>query len=511
MPAVHFDDVSFRYTSAVEVFSGLTMHLGPGWAGVVGANGSGKSTLLSLLAGSLEPTRGKVTLDPNGAIVIRCHQEVEVPSPDIASLARSHDGTARKWMGRLDLDPAGLDRWPTLSPGERKRWQLGSALAKEPDILLLDEPTNHLDAAARATVSKALARFTGLGIVISHDRSFLDALTIRTLRVIGGDVEVWSGPYSTARHSWMAEEKRLAGQYEKAKRTERAVRRRLADERREAEMRSARFKRGMREANPSDHDATSLSAKARHAGGEAAGSRRRSTTRAELDRAMEAREGLARPGSPIGDIFFDYEPAPKARLLQFNGPLVAGDHLLAADIDIVIERGDRIRLTGPNGAGKSTLLDALRGSSPLPEDKLLHLPQELTYGESIDLLHRLDRLTNERRGRVLSVVATLGVDPDRLLRSRRPSPGEARKLALALGLGNNSWCLLLDEPTNHLDVGAVESVETALAEYPGAVVIVTHDDAFAVASTTTVWYLADRKLSVADDNKNDGALPKGST
>jgi ATPase subunit of ABC transporter with duplicated ATPase domains len=478
---------------------------------VVGANGAGKSTFLSLIAGSIQPTLGKVTLDPSDAIVIRCHQEVESRSSEIAIFAGSNDGAARRWMGRLGLDPDSLDRWPSLSPGERKRWQLGAALARDPDILLLDEPTNHLDSTARAMVTEALARFGRMGIVISHDRAFLDHLTTRTVRVTAGDVEVWSGPYSTARQGWTAEEKLLAEEYEEAKRDERAVRRRLADERREAEMRGARFRRTMREAGPSDHDATSLAAKARHAGGEAAGSRRRSATRAELDRVSETRKDLARSRSLGGEIFFDYEAAPKARLLRFVGPLMAGDQLLAADIDVAVERGDRIRLTGPNGSGKSTLLDTLSSSSHLPDGKLLHLPQELTREEGTDLLHRLDGLTNERRGRVLSLVAALGLDPEALLVSRRPSPGEARKLALALGLGNNSWCLLLDEPTNHLDVETVESVEAALDGYPGAMVLITHDEAFAEATTTTIWRLAGGELLVADGNKRGGPLPKSTT
>lgn len=511
MPAVHFAHVSFEYSSAVEVFSDVTVHVGDGWTGVVGANGSGKSTFFSLIAGSCEPTVGSVTIDPADAIVIRCHQEVERLSSDITDLAASYEAHARRWIGRLDLDPTTLERWPTLSPGERKRWQLAAALAADPDVLLVDEPTNHLDSSARAIVSEALSRFGGVGIVISHDRSFLDHLTRRTLRVVAGQVETWSGAYSTARAGWTAGEGLRAQEYEEAKREERAIRRRLADERRDADTRSARFKRNMRRADPSDHDATSLAAKARHAGGEAAGARRRSTAKSQLDRVTEKREGLAFSGSVGGDIFFDYEPAPRPTLLRYAGPLAAGDRLLAADVDVVVERGDRIRLTGPNGAGKSTLLAALHHSSPLPEEKVLHLPQELTGEQGIDLLRRLDLLTNERRGRVLSVVAAMGVDPDDLLASRRPSPGEARKLALAMGLGVNTWCLLLDEPTNHLDVEAVERVQAALEGYPGAFVVVTHDEMLARATTTRQWRFVAGEVQIFDDNKTGGALPKSAT
>lgn len=511
MPAVHLDQVSFRYSSAADVLTGVSAHIGEGWTGVVGANGAGKSTLLSLIAGSLQPTHGAVTLDPADAIVIRCPQEVDEPTPEITLFADSYDSLARKWMGRLDLSPDSLNRWPTLSPGERKRWQVGAALARRPDILLLDEPTNHLDSRARDLVVSALERFSGAGLVISHDRALLDGLTSRTLRVVRGDAELWSTPYSTARQEWTAVEQRVAEQHERAKRKEKHLRRRLADERRDAETRSARFGRTMRHADPSDHDATSMAAKARHSGGEAAGAQRRSRTRAELDRVMETRAASTSSAPVGGEIFFDYEPAPKPILLVYAGPLRAGSNTVSERIDVVVERTDRIRLTGPNGAGKSTLLDTLAHSSRLPDDKLLHLPQELTREEGTELLARLDDLSKERRGRVLSVVAALGVDPEDLLSSRRPSPGEGRKLALALGLGTNTWCLLLDEPTNHLDVEAVERVENALERYPGAVVVVTHDVTFADATTSTRWHLEDGTLEAGDANKTPGSLPDGVT
>jgi len=198
-----------------------------------------------------------------------------------------------------------------------------------------------------------------------------------------------------------------------------------------------------------------------------------------------------------GSIFFDYEPAPKRRLFHFSGPLRAGPVLLSQELDVEVLRDDRIRLVGPNGAGKSTLLRHLVERAKIPTDRILFLPQELTREEGVQLLAGLDQLTAERRGRVLSVVAALGVDPDDLLMSGRPSPGEARKLALAMGLGVGAWAMVLDEPTNHLDLPAVEKIERALESYPGALLIVTHDETFATQTTVTTWSLESGVLSVS--------------
>jgi ATPase subunit of ABC transporter with duplicated ATPase domains len=146
-----------------------------------------------------------------------------------------------------------------------------------------------------------------------------------------------------------------------------------------------------------------------------------------------------------------------------------------------------VRVHGPNGAGKTTLLHAMLAASTAPADRLLHLPQELGRESEDALLRELRDLEAARRGRALTIVAALGVDPARLLSSRRPSPGEARKLCLALGLAREVSAVVLDEPTNHLDLPSIERLEETLATYPGALLIVTHDDALARRVASTRW------------------------
>ncbi len=144
---------------------------------------------------------------------------------------------------------------------------------------------------------------------------------------------------------------------------------------------------------------------------------------------------------------------------------------------------------GANGSGKTTLLETLVGRMRIPEERLLYLPQELDARQEFDLLDRVRALLPEMRGRVLTVLAALGVDPDRLLASRSLSPGEARKLMLAFALGRQVWALVLDERTNHMDLPGVERLEAALATYPGTLLLVSHDEVFAQRCTQWVWRL----------------------
>src|SRR5690606_9320101 len=198
-------------------------------------------------------------------------------------------------------------------------------------------------------------------------------------------------------------------------------------------------------------------------------------------------------------VFVDFERAPKPQLISLEtAGLTAGWKELTGPLSLSVGREDRIHLSGANGAGKSTLLGALLAQAKLPPERVLWLPQELTEEELAQDLETVAALDPETRGRTLSLVAALGVDPEQLRRTSRPSPGEGRKLRLALGLGRHAWLLAMDEPTNHLDLPTVEKLEQALAAYPGALLLVTHDPDLARACTSTRWHLEDGALHVSD-------------
>lgn len=494
MSAIHCSHVSFSYSSAVTILEDATFDLGPGWTGLVGTNGAGKSTLLSLISGRFAPDTGKVLIEPPGRTPVLCEQRVDELTEAISSFAREWEGDAIRMRAMLELDPEHISRWSTLSPGERKRWQVGSALAAEPDVLLLDEPTNHLDSEARDLLIAALDSFRGCGVVVSHDRTLLNDVTTRTLRVIGGRVDVWNAPYDIAHDAWAARAAEQSARHDRMRAEQRKLSRRIADQRRTSEQKDAERKRERRAAGKHDLDTRGSAASYKHERGQKTGAQTVFSMTNSLERVEADIDALRFDKIRGGDIAFDFEPPNKEFLIRFNGLVSAGDiDLFEADVEV--RRSDRIRIAGANGAGKTSLLAAMVESVSIPMDKVLYLPQETTAAGARMWLHELIELPPSERGKVMSIVALLGADPGAILESDQPSPGEARKVALALALGTPKWLVVLDEPTNHLDLPSIERLEDALAAYQGALVMITHDDKLAIAVANATWRITHGELT----------------
>ncbi|ATB40005.1 ABC transporter ATPase [Cystobacter fuscus] len=500
MSSVRAHRVSFAFSDAVSLFSDVEFHLPSGWTGLVGANGAGKSTLLRLLSGELTPTDGHLQFEPPSALIQLCPQQVEALTPDITALAEAADSRARRLIGQLALDPWSLERWATLSPGERKRWQIGAALAREPDVLLLDEPTNHLDAEARKWLLAALRRFRGVGVLVSHDREVLEELTTSTLRVHAGTVRLWPGAYPAAREAWEAELEARRTTRQHAQEEHRRLQQRLVQTRREQESASAARNAGSRMRNKYDSDARTLGAKNLANWADERLGRRVTTTRREVERAASAVESIEVEKTLGRSVFVDYVRPPHPLLFSLDLPgLRAGDVELFGPLRLDISREARIRIEGPNGVGKSTLLRALLEHARVPRERVLYLPQDVSAEEAREALDAVRELPPDEKGRVLSLIAALGVDPEHLLASEQPSPGETRKLLIARGLGQHAWALVLDEPSNHLDLPSLERLEEALHGYPGALVLVSHDAHFARRCTKECWRVGGGGVEVSSE------------
>ncbi|WP_426746485.1 ATP-binding cassette domain-containing protein [Myxococcus faecalis] len=497
MSSLRAHRVSYAYSDAVTVLAEVDFHLPAGWTGLVGANGAGKSTLLRLLAGELTPTEGHLQFEPPSPTLRLCRQEVEALTPDITEFAESWDSLARRLHGQLGLDVSALERWSTLSPGERKRWQVGAALAAEPHVLLLDEPTNHLDAEARAWLVSALKRFKGVGVVVSHDRPLLESLTTNTLRVHGGDARLWPGAYLAAKQHWEAEREAELGAYQQARAEQKRTARMLDQARREQASADAARSTRKRLKDKNDNDARSMGASVVAGWAENHAGRRVGILRRELERVSDA-VGEFHADKTMGrSVFVDYVRSPNPWLITLDVPeLRVGDVPLLGPVKLSVGREARVRIEGPNGAGKSTLVRALLENTRVPRERILYLPQDVGAEEARATLDAVRALPPEEKGRVLSLVAALGVDPERLLGSEQPSPGEVRKLLIARGLGQHAWALVLDEPTNHLDLPSIERLEAALREYPGALLLVSHDSTFARACTSECWRVEHGQVEV---------------
>jgi ATPase subunit of ABC transporter with duplicated ATPase domains len=492
---VELSHVSFAHEGSEPLFINVSQRFVPGISAIVGANGAGKSTLLSLITGALPPSEGSVRLEPRSARVSLCQQTVEQLTESIAGFAETHTRSAQRLRGVLALQSEQISRWDALSPGERRRFQIGACLADEPEVLLLDEPTNHVDAQARELIVKALRSFRGVCLLVSHDRLLVDALATRTMRIQRGELHAVEGGYSEARAVWeQARRDELARRAELVREVHKTERK-LRDARRVQASADRNRSTSARMRNASDRDARTMGARNLADWAEARAGRSVSILRDQAE-ARRAELAEVRVEKELGrGIFARFVPCPRPKLAVLERAQVCrGEHPVLRDVSLTIARDARIRITGPNGAGKSTLLDALHGAVP-ERERVLYLPQELTPQQARSWLTRTQAMPRSERGQVLEVLAALGVDPDRLLASAQPSPGEAQKLALAHGLARSVWGLFLDEPTNHLDLPSIERIEAALADYPGALLVVTHDPTFMAEGLSSHWALAEGKLA----------------
>jgi ATPase subunit of ABC transporter with duplicated ATPase domains len=484
MPSICLSRVSLAHGGAAPLLEDVTLHLGAGWTGIVGENGLGKTSLLRLISGDLEPVAGHVRRDPPELRVTLCAQEIEHPPVDVDRARALWSGPAQPGLARLRVHPSQIQAWSCLSPGERKRWQIAAALADEPDALLLDEPTNHLDREGRALLVDALRRFRGIGIVVTHDRALLDELTERTVRLAERTARLWSGPYSQAREGWRTEEEQRLREWSRLAEAASDLRERLQGLR-ESSQRAER--RGRRVGGKRLSDESSLQGKGRALAGAARMAREAGRMGRELEGLEEAKRGLAMRRAKGRSVRFEWSAGGASVLARLvSDELGHGEAVILREVSLSVLAGTRIWLQGANGSGKSTLLGALLRAAVRPSE-LLHLPQELLQDDRARLLEGLGDLGPEPRGRLLQMAAALGLDPQRLVSQARLSPGEGRKLLVALGISQGYAGLFLDEPTNHLDLPSIERLEEALADYPGALVLVTHDERLTRRTTSEVW------------------------
>lgn len=486
---VIFYNVSFAYDSAVysllEDFSG---HFPRGWTGVVGANGTGKTTLLKLACGELIPNQGRVDLPPHS---VYCAQRTDDPPHMLESLLEDTDNFAYKIRDRLGIEDDWPRRWSTLSHGERKRAQIGTALWLQPGVLAVDEPTNHLDSNARDMLAKALRSFKGVGLLVSHDRELLDSLCRQCLFLDPPGAAMRPGNYSEGVIQAQREENHILDQRIQAKRELKKVKREASRHRDAASRAHQRLsKRGLA---AGDHDARSKLDLARLTGKDGTAGKRLRQLDGRLKHGHEKLDQLKVKKTYETGIWLPGSRSTRNTLFHLPaGVLPLGGERRLHFPEIYMKPDHRVSLTGVNGSGKSTLVRHIMTLSDMSGLRITYLPQEIDLAGSREIIHRVRHLSNEEKGHMMIVISRLGSRPHRLLESTEPSPGEVRKLLLAMGILSEPNLIVMDEPTNYLDLPSIQCLENALEDCPCGLLLVSHDRPFLHRLTRTRWHITER-------------------
>ena len=484
MAGLDFDNVTFGYDTLGEpLIAGVTVQFPEGWTGIVGANGAGKTTVLLLAAGVLKPLAGAIH---RPRTIVYCPQRTDDPPPRFAEFLTTPNAIACELRGRLGVQDDYLARWATLSHGERKRAQIAAALWQQPDALALDEPSNHIDAAARNLLIRELKAYDGVGLLVSHDRAMLDGLCRQCLFIEHGTANMRRGGYTQGRAAGDEQAENLRVRHDRAKGQLRRIEREMVDRRQraagEGKMRS---KRGL---SPKDHDAKEKIDRARVADSKSGASLRQLAGRAEqaADKLASIRPHWeATAGIWVGD-----SRSRRDHLFRIDaGQVPLGERRVLEFPELAMPPDGRVAIVGPNGSGKSTLVRHLIANLPLPEGRVLYMPQEIEAGQSLRILDEVRALDHIRLGQVMNIVSRLGSRVEPLLQTQLPSPGEIRKILLALGIVRACHLIILDEPTNHLDLPSIECLEQALSDCPCGLLLVSHDLRFLGKLVREFWAL----------------------
>ncbi|WP_338784469.1 ABC-F family ATP-binding cassette domain-containing protein [Streptomyces sp. DG1A-41] len=514
--------LAFTWPDGTPVFGDLDVAFGPGRTGLVGVNGSGKSTLLKLIAGQLAPADGTVrvagevgylpqnvtldtTLSVDEALGI-ADRRAALHAIEAGDVSEAHFETvgddwdveerALATLGELGLGHVELDRTiGEVSGGESVLLRLAALLLSRPDVLLLDEPTNNLDLYARRRLYAAVESWSGVMVVVSHDRELLDLVDqIADLR--SGGITWYGGNHS-------AYEEALAIEQEAAERMVRVAEADFRKQKREltdAQVKLARRKRYGQKMWDQKREPKIVMGARKRAAQESAGKHRIM----HEEKLAEAKERLDEAVDAVRDddeirVDLPYTAVPPGRtVLALQDLGLRYGTRVTGGLDL---RGpERVALIGRNGAGKTTLLRTITGElEPESGEVQVHVPLrflpqrldvldgELTVAENVARF--APGATNNRVRARLARFLFRGARADQ--KAATLSGGERFRAALAaLMLAEPApQLLMLDEPTNNLDMASVRQLTTALESYEGALIVASHDLPFLESIGITRWLL----------------------
>ena len=516
MPIVTLNSVAARTPDGRGLFDNLTLAFGRERTAIVGRNGVGKTTLLRLIAGLVEPVEGSAAR----AGTIGWLPQSQEPAPGetiartlgvaeplavlqrvLAGEGSLDDMAEADWtleerlqgaLAEVGLKRLSLDRRTgELSGGEQTRLRLAGLKLARPNLLVLDEPTNHLDADARAMAAEVVAHWPGGVVLVSHDRALLRGVD-RIVELSSLGVRVHGGGWD---HYVERRDVERAAAERDLDQAERAIDRVQRENQAAQERQTRRDHAGKAaRANSSDPkillDAQAQRAEESGARGQRLAERKRQAAESDLAAARERVErvrqmALAMPATGL--------PAGRTVLNLSEAVVTAEDgRRLLGPMSLRLAGPERVAVTGPNGAGKTTLLKLIAGltepssgSAERPVRAALLDQQAAVLQPAETLAEAWLRLnpggTPNAARAALARFLFRNVQADR--RVAELSGGERLRAALACVMTGSAppQMLVLDEPTNHLDLDSIEAIEAALANYDGALVVVSHDPDFLAA------------------------------
>ncbi|SNX65253.1 ATPase subunit of ABC transporter with duplicated ATPase domains [Streptomyces sp. TLI_55] len=519
--------LAFSWPDGTSVFEDLDIAFGPGRTGLVGVNGSGKSTLLKLIAGELTPADGtvrvagevghlpqNVTLDTTlrvDEVLGIAAQRAALHAIEAGDVSEAHFETvgdgwdaeerALATLGELGLGHIGLDRTVgEISGGESVLLRLAALLLRRPDVLLLDEPTNNLDLYARRRLYAAVASWSGVMVIVSHDRELLE-LVDQIADLHSGEVTWYGGNFS-------AYEESLATEQDAAERMVRVAEADLKRQKRELVEAHSKLAQRTRYANKMYDNKREPRAvmKLKRRSAQVSAGKHRIMHEGKL---AEAKERLDEAVEAVRDddvirVDLPYTAVPPGRdVLTLMDLELAYGARVKGGFDL---RGpERVALIGRNGAGKTTLLRTIAGElAPVAGEAHAHvplrfLPQRLdVLDDELSVAENVARFapaaTNNRVRARLARFLFRGARADQ--KAATLSGGERFRATLAaLMLAEPApQLLMLDEPTNNLDMASVRQLTSALESYEGALIVASHDLPFLESIGITRWLLLDGEL-----------------